>query len=156
MNPQLSSASSTPDWESAGRGGEFSPTVGKETQIAFSCDAGIQLPQRACSGIARVRIDRLFGRGLRLVKGLEGGLGHVDLAADLEDIRRAGWQGFRDVADRQDVGGDILTFSAITSGSCLYQFPAFIPDRSRQSVDFRLRIDGYFFALAQVRNRRTR
>ena len=96
--PQASNASTMPICVSAGMSAHLAPGIGKEVAAAARGDLGIELAQRARGRVARID-EGLLALGLHLrVERQEIALGHVDLAAHLDDIGRARRQLLRDFA----------------------------------------------------------
>ncbi len=93
--------------------------VAEEAQGAIRGDGRIELPERAGRGVARIGEDRIAVRGARLVHLLEAVERHVDLASHLDEMRgrrSTAAKAERDVADRAEVGRDILADAAIAAG----------------------------------------
>ena len=117
--------------------GQRTPGVGEEAQRARGGDRGVELAQRARRGVARVGEGPRAGR---LLPGVERGevlVGHVDLAAHLQEIGRAG-EPIGDRAHRADVGGHVLADGAVAARGGAHQPAAFVADRQRQPVDLGL------------------
>ena len=68
---------------------DLAPGIGEEGERARGGDARVELAQRAGGEVARVGVDRLPRLGLAGVERGEIGVAHIDLAARLEDARRA-------------------------------------------------------------------
>jgi len=117
------------------------PGIGEEPQRPGSGDRGIELAQAAGGGVARVGEGLAAGFGLPRVQRGEIGMAHVDLAAHLEDLGRAG-EHFRDVGDGGGIGGDILAGLAIAARRGLHQPALLVAQRERQPVDLRLGGEG--------------
>src|SRR3546814_1308649 len=62
------------------------------------------------------------------------GLGHIDLAADLEDVGGVALQLLRDVGDVADVRGDVLTDPAVAARRRLHQLALFVTQRTGEAV----------------------
>ena len=73
----------------------FALGIGEQRQRPLRGDARIELTQAAGGGVARIGEHLVARRGLRLVHLEEVGLGHEDLAADLDQRRRATLQARR-------------------------------------------------------------
>jgi len=125
----------------------LAPAMREEAQRALGGDARVLLAERAGGGVARVgELARLLAGllGLREQAGVERGkvgLGHIDLAADLEDRRVGGLAGqlLRDVGDRADIGGDVLADLAVAAGQRLNQPAVLVAQRAGQAIDLGLR-----------------
>ncbi len=123
-------------------GGGFAPAMRQETQRARRGNARILLPQRSGGGVARIgELARAFGR-LRLgqqarVQRQEIGLGHVNLAAHLEQLGRVIGQLARNIGDGQRVGGDILAQLPVAPRRGEHQPTALVTQRTGQAIDLR-------------------
>ena len=105
-------------------------------------DPRVLLAQRAGRGVAGVGEHGPAGVPHRLVEPLEGLHGEEHLAAHLDPgghrvVGRAG-QPVRHVADRPDVGGDVLTGPAVAAGDSPDQPAALVEQVDRQAVDLEL------------------
>ncbi len=108
----------------------LAPAVRVEAQRPRRGDTRILLAKRAGRGVARVGENLAAGRLLPLVQRLEVGLGHVDFAADLEDVGRA-LQLLRDVADGADVRSHVFPDLPVATGGRKHQLPALDSAASR-------------------------
>ena len=99
---------------------------------------GVELAHRPRRGIARIGEGFLAVRGLAVVQGGEILLGHVDLAAHLEDLRRVVGQALGDVRDRAGVRGDGLALGPVAAGRGLDQPTVHVTQRQREPVDLGL------------------
>ena len=77
-------------------------------------------------------------------------MAHVDLAAHLQDIRRAADR-LGDVCDGSGVGGDVLACLAVPAGRGVDQRATLVADRKRQAIDFRLGRVGQPVGLSQTK-----
>ena len=119
--------------------GHFAPGVGEKAERTRGGDGGILLAQRARRRIARIGEDGVAGGLLPLVERQKGLLGHVDLAAHLADLGHiAALQQFRHVLKRANIGGDIFALGAVAARGGGDEFAAFVTQRHREPVDFRL------------------
>ena len=82
------------------------------------------------------RVARL-GQQARVERG-EIGLGHIDLAAHLEQFGGVIRQRRRNVRDRRDIGGHVLAGRAVAARQCLHQPARLVAQRAGQAVDLRL------------------
>jgi hypothetical protein len=98
---------------------------------------GIELPDRAGGGVARVGEGRLAGLGAALIEGAEVGDRQVDLAADL-DQGGAVVDPQRDCLDRAQVLGHVLPHAAVAAGGAADQHSVAVGEGDRQPVDLRL------------------
>ena len=123
----------------------FAPAMREEPQRPARGDARVLLAQRSGGGVARIgELPRVLagflrhGEQARVERG-EVVFRHVDLAANLEDRRRFAVQLLRNVADGSHIGGDVFADLTIAAGQRLHEASLFIPQRTRQPVDLRLR-----------------
>ncbi len=125
------------NWPSAS-GSEISPQPwARKRSGRAAVMLEILLAQRSGGGIARVGED-LAARGfLPLIERLEVRLGHVDFAADLEDVRGAR-DALRNVGDRADVRGNVLAHRPVAARRRQDQLSALVADGAGQPVDLRL------------------
>src|SRR6185437_1823432 len=124
-----------------GLGGQFgnlTPGVCEEVQRPAGGDGGIKLAHRAGGAIARIGVGRLAVLFLPLVQGLEGLVGHIDLAAYFQHGRRLALQPERNVRDGAQIGGNVLAFHAVAAGGALHQHAMLIAQGGRQAVDLGL------------------
>ena len=139
--------------------------VDERGEIAVCGDARVLLAQRACGGVpavgkrllesalapcalARLKLgvvlpDLVVFRLDRLVQAVEGRLGHVDLAADLDGARDAvrvalRAQAARDVFDLPDVDGHVLAHAAVAARRRADQDAVVVRERDRGTVDLEL------------------
>ena len=82
---------------------------------------GVGELERAGGGVARVGERRLFLRLALAVEGVEGGVGHQDLAADLEFLRIIALQLLRNAGDAADIVRDVVSLHAVAAGEGLDQ-----------------------------------
>ena len=129
----------------------LAPGVGEEAQGPRAGHRRIELAQRSRRGVARIGEDLAAGRPLPFVQIGEVGLAHVDLAAHLEDRRRAG-DAARDIGEGREVAGDVLAGGAVAAGRAGDEAAALVAERHRQPVDLRLghRLDGQSGIVAQL------
>ena len=117
---------------------DLAQLVAPHRQLALGGHRGVLLAQGPRRGVAGVDERRLPCRGRPFVEGVEGVRGHVDLAAHLEDPRRARGQGRRNGADRPHIGGDVLADAAVAPGGGLHQLAVLVAQRDRHPVDLEL------------------
>ncbi len=117
------------------RRGRLALGIGEKREFASGGDAGVELPQAAGGGVARIG-EFSF---LALIQGEEIGLGHIDLAANFNLFRRVLRQGFRQRLQGQQVLGNILAFTAIAARGGANKFSVLIGEGNRQAVDFGFR-----------------
>ena len=123
-------------------GGVADP-VAEEAQGARCALARVKEPDAAGGDVARVGVWRLAIPGLRLVQTNEVGIGHVDLAADLDPRRRVGAvETQRQVADRPGIVGDVVADSAVAARRCQRQATGVIGQRHRHAVDLQFEHPG--------------
>ena len=109
----------------------------QEAQRPRGRDLRILLAKRPRRGVARVGEDLAALRLLPLVERGESILRHIDLAAHLEDRRRAG-QSLRNVGNRPHVRPHILADAAVPARRREHQLACFITQRTGQPVDLGL------------------
>ena len=123
-------------------GGVADP-VAEEAQGAGSALARVEEPDAAGGDVARVGVRRLAIPRLRLVQTDKVGIGHVDLAADLDPRRRVGAaEPQRQVTDRAGIVGNVVADSAVAARRCQCQAPGVIGQRHRHAVDLQLEHPG--------------
>ena len=121
----------------------LAPGIGEEFERPARRDRRVELAQRAGGRIAGIGEDLLALGRLPLVEREEVGMGHVDLAAYLADIRVAvPVQPFRNFADGADIGGDVLAFEAVAAGRGVDEVAALVAQRAGQAVDLGLGGEG--------------
>ena len=119
------------------------PGIGEEAQRPLGGDTRIELAERTGSRIARIRKHLPTGLGLRRVEPAEILGAEIDLAAHLDHIRYArALELMRDLADRADIGRDVLAFNAIAACGRPDKRATFITDRDGEAVDLRLCREG--------------
>ncbi len=116
---------------------DLAPGVGEEGERARGGDGGVELAQRAGGEVAGIGVDRLAGLGLTGVERGEIRLAHENLAARLEDSRRA-VQAVRDDGDRAHVGGHVLALEAVAARRRLDELAVLVAQAARKPVDLRL------------------
>ena len=96
---------------------------------------GIDELQGAGGGVARVG-EGCFLLGLAFaVEGVEGFVGHEDLAADLEVLREIAFQLLRDVRDAADVLRHVVALDAVAAGESLDQLAAPVGEADGGAVE---------------------
>src|SRR4051812_22243130 len=113
---------------------ELAPAVSEEAQWPCSRNARILLPQRAGGCIARICEDLAPRRFLPFVERFEVGLGHVNLAAHLEDLGSTDDR-LRNIADGPHIRRDVFAGCSVTARCRKDQLAALISQRATQSVD---------------------
>ncbi len=98
----------------------------------------IQVPHRACRGIARVREERLPFRFPFGVHPRERRARKEHFAAHLHTSRGPVPQHQRDRADRPDVGGHVFPTAAVAAGGSPHERPPFVGQRDAEPVDLEL------------------
>ena len=111
--------------------------VGEQRQRPLGGDARIELAQAAGGGVARIGEHLLPRGGLRLVHLEEVRLGHEDLAADLDQRRRAALQPRRHRLHRAEIGGDVLALGAVAARRAAHEAAVLVGQVDRQPVDLR-------------------
>ena len=77
---------------------------------------------------------------LPLIERGEIGVAHIDLAANLEDLRHvAALKLGRNVRDGANISGDILAFAAVAARGRNHKLAALVAQRNRKTVDFHFR-----------------
>ena len=132
-------------------GGDVDPLRGAEAvapdrERPLGGDLRVELAEGTGSGVARVRERRLPGRGAPLVELGEGGTRHVDLAANLDQLR-AVVDPRRDVIDRPQVGRHVLSDHPVAAGRAAHERASAIGQRDREAVDLRLRDEAQLLRL---------
>ena len=109
-------------------------SVTEDSQRALRGNLCIELAQAAGCSIARVGKGLVSGIFLCPVQGLEVCQVDIDFATYIEDVRVGCFQAMRDVGNRPDVFGDILTHKAIASGAGFYQLALLVSQLNRHTV----------------------
>ena len=110
-------------------------------------------PAAKLRGLAKVGLPASAWRALSAAKSC---MAHIDLAARLEDLRRAG-QAVRDGLDGADVGGDVLALVAVAPRRRLLELAVLVAEGAGEAVDLGLGGHGEGGVLApSPRKRRTR
>ena len=114
--------------------------VEENIQRPASSDAGIQQPQRAGGGVARVGEGRLSIRFELPVEARKGAPRHVDLAANFQAVqaRQFAVQTQGNALDGAQVLRDVLTHPAVAACRAAHEFAVFVEQCHAQAVDFRL------------------
>ena len=114
--------------------------IGEEPQRTLNRDPGVELPQRAGSGIARIDELLLTTLALAGIDALEIGLVHDDLAAHLDRPGGASpSQPERDRPHRPQVCRHVLSGVSVAPGRSPDETPALVKQTDRQPVELRLR-----------------
>src|SRR5690606_23034062 len=125
-----------------GGGGWFArmaPGIGEESEVPARGYRGVLLAKRAGGGVARVDIALSSGSRGTLLERLKLGIGHVDLAADLDRFRPAvPVELVRDVLDGLEVLGDVLADIAVAARGALDEDTVLVAQRGRETVDLGL------------------
>src|SRR6185312_17320765 len=107
--------------------------------VAARRDRRILLPQRPGRGVARVDVFLPAGRRRALLQRFELGIGHVNLAANVDARRPApAPEAMRNVGDGPEVFGDVLAHIAVAARRTTDEFAILVAQRSREAVDLRL------------------
>ena len=101
------------------------PGICKELERTRAGDLRIQLPQRPSSGVARVGKGLSAGFCLAVVQSLKIRMRHVDLAADLQHLRRP-FDVLWHIRDSAGICGDVFTRFTIATRGRLNQFAVLI------------------------------
>jgi hypothetical protein len=116
--------------------------VDPERERPLRRDPGVELPERARRGVARVRSRFLAGRRLRLVEPGEAREREVDLAAHLEARRRVfavrDEHRERHRLHRTEVPRHVLTAKAVATRRASDEAAVLVDERDRRPVDLRL------------------
>ena len=129
----------------------LAPGIGEEAQAPLLGERGIELPQPARGGIARVDEEGLAFGFAFLVERVEVLARHINLAAHLDDLGNAApFERVRHVLDHLEIGGDVLAHLAITPRRALHQHAALIAERGGQAVDLGLAHQGDPLVLGQA------
>lgn len=118
-------------------------TVGIEGQWTAGGDGRIQLAQTSRRRIARIGKHLApLCQGLR-IPGLEPGLGHDNLAPHFQLSRPTlALQLQRDSPNGAHIEGNVLTGTAITTGSAAHQTPRLVQQAHRQAIKLGLGTEG--------------
>ena len=127
---------------------QIAPSIGKKAQGAGGGDAGIQLAQRPSGGVAGVGKDLVTIGRLPGVQRSEIGMGHIDLAAHLHHLRRAG-DVLGNIGNCAGIVGDVFAHRAIPARGRLHQHAPLIAQGQGQPVDLGLGRKGQGAAMAQ-------
>ena len=110
-------------------------------------DLGILLAKASRGGISGVGEGLAAGGVCVLVQANEAVLGHVDLAANLHRLAEASVgharetrlrEGMRDVADGEDVGGDVFSGGAVAARRGAHELGVAVGEGNAQAVDLEL------------------
>ncbi len=121
----------------------FTPGIGEEAQRPGAGHLRVELAQAAGRRIARIGEDAA-GFLHALIEREEILATHVDLAANLHDLRHALRKLVGDFVDGADVGGDVLARRAVAARGGRHQPAVLVAQRHRQPVDLRLRREHQF------------
>ena len=120
----------------------LAPAVCGKPQRSCGGDGRVQLPQAAGRGIPRIGKPLCPGSFLLRIEIQEVRIGHVDLAAHLQDRRPApALQCAGNIRDGHDVGGHILAFDPVAARGGTHQFALLITERAGQAIDLGLAED---------------
>src|SRR6185436_6986688 len=89
-------------------------------------DPGVELAERAGSGIPRIRRRGLAGRDLLFVETTEAREREVDLAANLHQRGRLAFQRERNRPDRAEVDGDVLAALPVAARRAAHELPVLV------------------------------
>ena len=112
-------------------------SIGEERQLALSCNARIELAQRAGRGVAGI------GKGLQLVVAAlgielgEGLDGHVHFAADF-NMGRIVVDAQRNRPNRADVVRNVFADPSVAAGDAADELAVLVNEVDCQPVDFQL------------------
>ena len=114
----------------------LAPAPGEKAQGPRGRDRRIELAERACRGITRVREDLPAGLELPLVQLGKVGVRHVDFAAHLKDGGHVpALQLVRNLPDGPHICGHVLAFGPIAARRGHDKFATLVAQRHRQAVD---------------------
>ena len=114
-------------------------TVTEDPQAPFGTDTGIQHPDAACGHVACVGKQRLALAPLVFVQHGQIRIGHVDLAAHLQDrwqVPASQPQGH--VRDRPDIVGDVVADQSIAASQRTHEATVFVDHGHRHAVHLQL------------------
>ena len=117
---------------------ENAPGVGVETQRPAGGDRRVQLAKASGGGVARVREGLCAPHLLPDVQRGEVVVGHVDFAANLQPVRRAGERP-GNVVHRPGVPRHVLADLAVSAGRRADQPTVLVEERKGEPIDLRLR-----------------
>ena len=106
-------------------------------QRPCSGDRRIGLAQRARRRVTRIGEERLPRFLLAFIQRGEIGMGHINFAAHLKNLRRRAFEHMWNFSDGAHIGCDVLAFVSVPARCRLDKLAAFIAQRTRQAVDFR-------------------
>ena len=130
------------------RGLAGAETVADDAEPTAAGLLGVEELDRAGGEVAGIGVEG-FAFGLaQLVEALELGEFHVDLAADLEEVGRAGERA-RDLADQADVGRHVVAAVAVAARDRAHEPAVLVGEGHRDAVD--LGLDDEFEAGAAER-----
>ena len=125
-----------------GLGGIFrrrAPGVGEEVELPAGGDERVLLTEGAGGGVARVDVVLPTRRRRARLERLELGIGHVDLAANLDTGRPAlALEPMRDIGDRFEILGDILAHGAVAARGAAHEDAVLVEQRRREAIDLGL------------------
>ena len=123
--------------------------VDERGKLALGGNGRIFLSKRTGRGVARVGEGLVAQGALALVQGLEAGLRHIDLSADLDGFDATidcgnpfVHQTQRNVVHRANIHGNVFAGSAIATGGRLNQLAILVGKRKRGAVDLQLAHQG--------------
>ena len=94
-------------------------------------------------GIVSSSGDTSFVHTLRMIKTFKISSTYINFAPHLEGIGEAPrFDGFRDVLDGADIGGDVFAFVAVAAGGGLHELAAFVAESDREPIDLGLGREG--------------
>src|SRR5262249_18426796 len=112
--------------------------VGPEAQLPRRGDRWILLAKRAGRGVARVDEGTAGRLTVPAVEVLEGWNRHVDLSPDLDDVGRRRRKPAGDGLDGDHIGGDVLSYLAISPSGRPGEKASLVDEVHRQTVDLGL------------------
>ena len=137
LEAALASHSTSSLWVARSRPRGGADPVAPDRERPFGGQRRVELADRAGGGVARVGEGRFARLGAPFVQRLEVGDRQVDLAADLDQLRRV-VDPQRDRADRAQVLGHVLADAAVAAGGAADEDAVLVGERDRQPVDLRL------------------
>ena len=112
--------------------------VRDEPQPALAADLRVEQLERAGRRVPRV-LERLLAFGpAQLVEPGELGIGHEDLAADLEQGRGTAVEHQGNLPDGAQVGRDVVAPLAVAAGGAQHELALLVAERDGHAVDLEL------------------
>ena len=109
-----------------------------EPEPSLAAELRVEELERAGGGVAGVGEGDLLGGSAKLVEPDQLGVGHVDLAADLEQAGGAALEDQGDLADGLEIGRDVVAALAVASGRPRDEVAVLVSERDGDAVDLEL------------------